>query len=359
MSGKYLLAITAVCASFFLWSDSLLLSTAVNNQTADAQTPADSQWDILRKIDLKLLDFLMRAVVVDKQNGAIGRNRDRFMTVGFQRYSSRFITYGILTKNLQLVDIGIKIIEYPLSFQKIDGSFEDYDPNNKGTSSASSVAFYLNDLGESLLLCKNSRWFQESKETSSLRTKITEMKPAISKSLTWLISQESKLIKGDGNGRATNRLWKDANAYYLTGKALDRKDAVMLGEKFATMSLKQQTAEGAFLEKSGFDSSYQGVSLNEALLFYTNLSSQASLRPIVWEAIRRAAILELKYILPSGEVVTEGNTRVFVRGETYFGKQKIVDYLALLKGLSYYHHLTQDQGIKNTLDKVFNFYSKK
>ncbi|GBO53800.1 hypothetical protein APA_1748 [Pseudanabaena sp. lw0831] len=357
---KYLLALTTVLTSFVFSPENFLWSTTGNRASvAEAQTPSGSQWSVLTKVDPNLLAFLVKAVVVDSQTGAIGRNREGFMSVGFQRYSSRFITYGILTKNVQLVDIGIKIIEYPLSFQKTEGSFEDYAPESKGKSSASSVAFYLNDLGESLLLCKNSRWFQESNETSYLRTKIIKMNPSISNSLTWLMSQESELIKGDGNGRATNRLWKDANAYYLTGRALDRKDAVRLGEKFAIMSLQQQNTEGAFLELYGFDSSYQGVSIQQAVLFYTNLSSQANQRPIVWDAIKRAVALELKSILPSGEVNTKGNTRVAVGGETYFDKEKTVDYLALVKGLSYYHQLTQDQSIKNALDRVFTFYSKK
>ena len=360
MMIKYLLAMISVLTSF-LFSPEKFFWYSLGNSTpfAEAQTPAGSQWSVLTKADPNFLAFLVKAVVVDSKNGAIGRNRDGFMTVGFQRYSSRFIAYGILTKNVQLVDLGIKIIEYPLSFQKTDGSFEDYSPESKGKSSASSVAFYLNDLGESLLLCQKSKWFQESNETSYLRTKIIEMKPTISKSLTWLMSQESELIKGDGNGRATNRLWKDANAFYLTGRVLDRIDAVRLGEKFAMMSLQQQNAEGAFLEQYGFDSSYQGVSIQEAVLFYTNLSSQANQRPIVWDAIKRAVALELKSILPSGEVNTKGNTRVTVGGETYFDKEKTVDYLALVKGLSYYYQLTQDQSIKNTLDRVFAFYSKK
>lgn len=357
---KYLLALITLATSFILSPEFFLWSTIRSTTpVAEAQMSVGSQWSILTKVDPNLLAFLVKAVVVDSQTGAIGRNRDGFMSVGFQRYSSRFITYGILTKNVQLVDIGIKIIEYPLSFQKSEGSFEDYSPESKGKSSASSVAFYLNDVGESLLLCKNSRWFQESNETSYLRTKIIKMNSSISTSLTWLMSQELELIKGDGNGRATNRLWKDANAYYLTGRALDRKDAVRLGEKFAIMSLQQQNAEGAFLEQYGFDSSYQGVSIQQAVLFYTNLSSQANQRPIVWDAIKRAVALELKSILPSGEVNTKGNTRVNVGGETYFGAEKTVDYLALVGGLSYYHQLIQDQSVKNTLDRVFIFYSKK
>jgi hypothetical protein len=317
------------------------------------------QSSILSKIDLDFLKFFVKAVVVDKQNGAIGRNRENFISVGFQRYSSRFIAYGILTKNVELVAIGIKIMEFPLSEQQTDGSFKDNSPKSKGKSSASSVAFYLNDAGESLLLLKNSTWFQKSDETKSLRSQLEAMRPRISKSLTWLISQAPELIKGDGNGRATNRLWKDANAFYLTGKALDRQDAMELGEKFVQLCLEQQNPDGAFLEKKGFDSSYQGVSLLEALLHYTNLNPESDRAPIVWEAIQRAVKLELKFILPSGEIETKGNTRVFSGGETYFNKEKNVDYLALVRGLLYYHQLTQDATIKNAADLVFAFYTRK
>jgi hypothetical protein len=359
MNHRYLLTMTVVLASFTLWSGSLLLPNVRDTPVAEAQTPAGSQWSVLTKTDPSFLEFLVKAVVIDKQSGAIGRNRQEFMSVGFQRYSSRFITYGILTKNVAMVEIGIKSIEYPLPFQQNDGSFKDFSPPSKGKSSPSSVAFYLNDVGHSLLLCQKSRWFQDSKETEYLREKIRQMQPQISNSLTWLIAQESELVKGDGNGRATNRLWKDANAYYLTGRAIDRKDAVRLGDKFAMLSLQQQNAAGAFLEKNGFDSSYQGVSLQEAILYYTNLSSQASQRVIVWNAINRAVKLELLSISPSGEILTKGNTRVFVGGETYFDKEKSVDYLALVQGLNYYYQLTQDPTIKNAIDRVSIFYSKK
>jgi len=358
---RYLLVIAAVCTSFVIWAGHLGWSTTEDIPLAEAQTqpPAGSQWNVLSKIDPNFLSFLVKAVVIDQKNGAIGRNQQGFMSVGFQRYSSRFITYGILTKNVAMVDVGLKSIEYPLPFQQDDGSFQDFAPNTKGKSSPTSVAFYLNDVGHSLVLCQKSRWFQESKETEYLRKRINQIQPKISISLTWLMTKETELIKGDGNGRATNRLWKNALAYYLTGRALDRKDAVRLGDNFAVLSLQQQNAAGAFLEKNGFDSSYQGVSLQEALLYYTNLSSQASQRPIVWDAVNRAVKLELASIAPSGEIITKGNTRVFVGGETYFDKEKSVDYLALLQGLAYYHQLTQDPAIKNAMDRVYTFYSKK
>ncbi len=356
--STYLLAIATIFSSLCLWSDGTQ-NTSSSVSVAQVQIPISMQWRTLTKVDLDFLSFYVKAVVVDKQNGAIGRNQESFISVGFQRYASRFISYGILTKNVELVAIGIKIINFPLSQQQADGSFKDNSPKSKGKSSASSVAFYLNDAGESLLLLQNSKWFQASDTTKSLRSQLEAMRPRISKALTWLISQELELIKGDGNGRATNRLWKDANAFYLTGKALERQDATQLGEKFVMLCLEQQSPEGAFLEKKGFDSSYQGVSLLEALIYYTNLNPDSDLAPIVWSAIQDAMKLELKSILPSGEISTDGNTRVFRGGETYFDKEKNVDYLALVQAVLYYHQITQDPLIKNAADRVFDLYSRK
>lgn len=356
--STYLLAIATIFSSLCLWSDGLQ-NTSSSISVAQWQIASSTQWHTPTKVDLDFLSFYVKAVVVDRQNGAIGRNRERFISVGFQRYASRFINYGILTKNVELVAIGIKIINFPLPQQQADGSFTDNSPKSNGKSSASSVAFYLNDVGESLLLLQNSKWFQASDVTKLQRSQLEAMRPGLSKALTWLISQESALIKGDGNGRATNRLWKDANAFYLTGKALGDQDAMTLGEKFVKFCLEQQSPEGAFLEKKGFDSSYQGVSLLEALIHYSNLNPDSDLAPIVWSAIQKAMQLELKSILASGEISTEGNTRVFSGGETYFDKEKDVDYLALVRALLYYHQITQDPLVKNAADRVFDFYSRK
>ncbi len=356
--STHLLAIATIFSSLCLWSDGIQ-NTSSSLSVAQVQIPISTEWHILSKADLDFLSFYVKAVVVDRQNGAIGRNQERFISVGFQRYASRFISYGILTKNVELVAIGIKIINFPLSQQQTDGSFTDNSPKSNGKSSASSVAFYLNDAGESLLLLQNSKWFQSSDVTKLQRSHLEAMRPRISKALTWLISQESALIKSDGNGRATNRLWKDANALYLAGKALGHQDGITLGEKFVKLCLEQQSPEGAFLEMKGFDSSYQGVSLLEAMILYANLNSDSKLAPIVWSAIQSALKLELQSILPSGEISTEGNTRVFRGGETYFDKEKTVDYLALVRALLYYHQITQDQLVKNAADRVFDFYSRK
>ncbi len=361
MKLKYLPVIAAICTSVCVWQNGIPWipnNVSIISSRAEAQVPTKSEWAVLSKIDTNLLAFLASVGVIDQNSGALGQNRNGYISAGFQRYGSRFITYGILTKNLQLIDIGLRSIEYPLRYQNADGSFIDYSPGVNGVIHPGSMAFYLHDVGHSLVLCKNSKWFQESTETVGLRTRIERLKAPLTKSLNWLISREADLVRGDGNGNGTNRLWVDANAYYLMGRGLDRIDAVRLGEKFANLALQQQNAAGAFLEKNGFDSSYQAVSLHQALIFYMNLSSQANQRPIVWAAIQRGMILEYRYILPTGEVETKGNTRVYAGGETYVGYEKNVDYLAVVQSLRYYYELSQDINSKNAADRSWAYYRR-
>ena len=332
-----------------------------NNTQLATNSDTMTEWDILKKTDPQQLAFLVKSVVIDKTNGAIGRNRPGFVSVGFQRYSTHFIVQGVLTQNLDLLDTALKSIEFPLPYQNEDGSFQDSTPGIKGTVSyPPSVAFYLKDAGHSLILLKNSLWFQTSNDTAALRSRVLKIQPILSKSLTWLIGQQSSLINGDGNGRATNRLWKDANAFYLNGSILNRSDAIEVGKKFAGMCLQQQNAAGAFLEMKGFDSSYQGVNLQEATVYYANLMDTPTQKKVVLDSILKGISLEQNSILPTGEVKTDGNTRVCSNPgcETYFDVVKTVDYLAIIQGFNYGYQLTQNMDIKKSMDLVFNFYKK-
>ncbi|MEH1860697.1 MAG: hypothetical protein V7L21_22475 [Nostoc sp.] len=307
-----------------------------------------------------LLSFYAKIVVLDSNNGSIGPNRNGYMSVGSQRYSTNLIAYGLVTKNVDLIETGIRTIEYAFTYQNDNGSFPDYSPGNFGGANPSSVAFFYHDLGQSLLLCKESKWFQRSKETAKLRVRLNKLLIPTSTSLTWLIEQKQLLLKGDGNGRATNRLFIDALAFYLAGKYLNRSDAVMLGEYYAKLALQQQTKEGFFLEKRASDSSYQAVSLFKALVLYSNLEPSAiSLKLSLWQGIEKGIAWQLSHILTTGEVSTAENSRVYPGGETYLGKEKHIDYVAVIMALNYYSHLSDNHFVQNIADQVFRYYRKK
>lgn len=331
--------------------------TATAAPTALAEAPLASEWKIISSLDPDLLRFLARSIPLNK-NGAVGRNKQGYISVAFQRHSSKLITYGILTRNVELIKSGIRVLEYGFAHQKPDGSFIDNSPRQSAGSRASAVAFFYHDLGHSLLLLKDSDWFQTSEETASLRVRLNKLMNPASTSLTWLMGQQKPLRHYDRN--TTNRQFFNVVACYLTGKALGRSDAVRLGERAAQAVLQKQAEAGFFLEEGGYDSSYQAVSLRLALLLYTRLEPDAvSLRQNLWMAIDKGVRWQLNRILPTGKVSTAGNKRVYPNGERYFGREKQVDYKEVTVALNYYSKLSGAHLAQSAANRVLNFYRKK
>jgi hypothetical protein len=222
--------------------------------------------------------------------------------------------------------------------------------------SAQDTAFFFYDVGHTLLLAKNSEWFQTAPETDSLRSRLQNLSNPISNSLNWLNQQSSILQSKDKSG--TNRLFIDANAYYLVGKALGNESAIALGKNFARMSLQQQSSEGFFLERGGYDSSYNAVALRHAILLYMNLRpEERSLRQELWQGVEKGISWQLTRIAPSGEVLTAGNTRILPSGEQYAltGTVKKVDYKEVILALDYYAKLTGNTAAQDAANRVRNY----
>ena len=332
-------------------------SISATSPTSKAKAPLASELNTISKFDPNLLRTLALSIPLNK-NGAIGRNKQGYISVAFQRHSSELIAYGILTRDVQLIETGVKILEYAFAHQKPDGSFLDNSPKQSTGSRASAVAFFYNDLGHSLLLLKDSNWFQRSKETANLRVRLNKLLAPADASLTWLMGQQKALRHYDRN--TTNRQFFDVVACYFAGKALNRKDAIKMGEDLAQAALQQQTEQGFFLEEGGYDSSYQAVSLRLALLLYTHLEPDAvSLQQDLWMAIEKGIHWQLDHILPTGEVSTAGNTRVYSGGEKYYGREKKVDFKEVILALNFYSQLSGDRLAQIAADRVLTFYGKR
>jgi hypothetical protein len=343
----------SLCFATLLICISLSGLPVFNTSTVMLAAPTASEWDVLVRIDPSLLNFQTQLVSVDRRNGAINENKDIFISVGMQRHSSKLIAYGILTKNAGLIDTGIKILEYAFARQSADGSFPSFLPEG-AEGIPRSVSFFFQDLGRSFLLTQNSSWFQSSSQTKGLRDRMNKLiKPAIN-SLNWLITQEGVLKKHDRS--ATNRILFHALAYYLVGKAVRRPDAKKIGENFAHMALKQQNKEGFFPENKGYDTSYNGVSLQLALILYTNLDANSSLRLDLWRGIEQSVAWQKNFFLPGGELSTTGNTRIRAGGERFLGRKKTVDYVPLIIAFNYYSKLSGDPSAQALANRTFAFY---
>lgn len=352
-SNKHVLRLMVTLLTTLLTYSSISATSPIS----EAKAPLTSELNTISKFDPNLLRTLALSIPLDK-NGAVGRNKKGYISVAFQRHSSELIAYGILTKNVKLIETGVKILEYAFAHQKPDGSFIDNSPKQSTGSRASAVAFFYNDLGHSLLLLKDSSWFQKSKETANLRVRLNKLLAPANTSLTWLMGQQKALKHYDRN--TTNRKFFDVVACYLAGKALNRKDAIKMGENLAQAVLQQQTEQGFFLEEGGYDTSYQAVSLRLALLLYTHLEPDTvSLQQDLWMAIEKGIHWQLDHILPTGEISTAGNTRVYPGGEKYFGREKKVDYKEVILALNFYSQLSGDRLTQSAADRVLTFYGEK
>ena len=332
-------------------------STPNRSSVALTNAPIASEWQVILDFDPNLLRLLAARYIPDA-DGALGHNQQGYISVQFQRYTAQRVIYGLVTNNVELLEDGIRAFEYAFAYQNPDGSFPYNNPGavSKPTAAeiASAMAGFYSDFGHSLLLLQSSEWFQKSQETANLRVRLnTLIKPA-NTSLTWLIAHHAALR--DYHRQTTNLLFLDAAAYYLVGKSLNRSEAVLVGERFARAALQKQTNRGFFLEKGGYDSSYQAVSLHLALLIYTNLEPDAvSLQQALWMAIEKGTRWELSRILPTGEVSTEGNTRVYPGGEKSFGKEKGIDYTQVILALNYYANVSGDPLVQKVADQVLTF----
>lgn len=322
--------------------------------------------EALLKIDFSFLDSLARGAKPDA-HGAISLNQQGYFHVRFQMGLSSLVAAGLVKKDLSYLTPAVKAIEYSFQYQNPDGAFQFLPP--PGTSGlptepqkleyaqASGVAFFYSDLGRALMLMKESEWFRNSKDTASLRARIEALRPAIAKSLTKLTTQTSLLKMGDE--RDTNRLFFDAAAHYLVGTWLNDKQAIQLGIDFINMALGKQRPDGVFVEAGGYDSSYQVVSLGRALVIYFHLRPEEEpMRSTLWPAIKKGVEWEATRVLPSGEISTEGNSRVFPGGGTFLGKKKEVDTKGAVLMFRYFTAMTGDASYSQLAEKIVTFYSK-
>jgi hypothetical protein len=302
-----------------------------------------SEWDVISTFPPAFIETLPRWVIspkeIDTGNGALGLNRKGYVGVFNQRHSSEFIIRASSNQEPKDIENGIKTIEYAFSYQNPDGSFPDFQPKSTPRGAASAVAFFLQDLGHTLLLSQQSPWFQNSPANQISRKRLQVVMGKAEISLNWLLQNQNNLYQSDR--KAANRLFIDAAAFYLMGKALRSQPARQAGLDFLNRALSMQAENGYFLENGGYDSSYNAVSLQIAQQIFCQFAEEPSAtRSRLWSAIDQSMQWQLSRILPSGQVSTVGNTRVYAGGEKYFEKAKSVDYNSLCIALNYYAGLS-------------------
>lgn len=366
VSGAVVVAcmIVSVCSGVCI---SACTSTQPIMQTqctvTDSQAVAQTLNSIHRAIGLDVMRRLSFANQPTSE-GALSRNSTGYFHVRFQMSISTLTMYAVLAENVTEVEKAVKAIEYSFQYQLPDGDFRLIQPASLAqmppaseVDLASGSAFFLSSLGVSLSALQESRWFTTSNEARPYRERIEALRPKIVLALERLMQRSEILLRADA--AAPNRLLFDALAYQTLGTYGNIAEAQRLATRFTEAALALQVAEGYFQEGSGYDSSYQGVGLSVGWNVYLTLApAQSALRERLWKALSCGTSWQRSRILPSGEIITQGNARVYPGGEKFLGEEKSIAWKDTVFSFWYYFHLSQRAEYNTLAMSVLRYYDR-
>lgn len=292
-------------------------------------------------------------------DGAMGRNKDGYFHVRFQMGISGQADLATYSENVQALEYAIKSIEYSFQHQTANGDFQYIIPSDLSGQSpndadlASGVSFFLSSLGLALNNFDQSTWYN-SASMLTYKSRIETLRPDIENASLWLLTKKNVLEIADEN--APNRLLFNALAYYSLGKWLENDELKTTGIYFANKAISKQHPNGYFIEGDGWDSSYQGVGINVGFNLYSLLPDSEPLKTTLWDCLSCATNWQKSRILVSGEISTQGNTRVYPGGEGFLGEEKRVDWLDTMIGFFMMSYLSNDSSYEIKANEIKNFY---
>lgn len=291
-------------------------------------------------------------------SGALDRNKTAYFHVRFQMGVSPLADFAVDAQNSTALEMVVRAIEYSFKYQLQDGDFQLVIPPDLAATSAategdkaSGIAFFYSALGAGLLALQDNSGYQGQ---TAAKNRIEVLVPKFHLSLNYLKSKIDLLKQIDAD--APNRLFFDALAFYAMGKYLNDPNAMKIGLDFVGLALTKQQPEGYFMEGTGFDSSYQGVGVAMGFRLLSILKSDEPIRQLLYDRLACATRWEITRIKPTGEITTEGNSRVHAGGETFLGMEKQVAYTSVLIALWNMYYLCGKAEYNDVADKVLNFY---
>ncbi len=291
-------------------------------------------------------------------NGAMSRNMAGYFHVRFQMGISPLADYAVDAQNSTALEMFVRAIEYSFQYQNPDGDFQLVVPAdlvNTGTATegdrVSGTAFFYSSLGAGLLALNDNAGYQAQ---TAAKNRIGVLTQKFRISLNYLKSKQALLKQIDGD--APNRLFFDALAFYSMGKYLDDNEAMKTGLDFAGLGMAKKQPEGYFQEGSGYDSSYQGVGLAIGFRLLSVLNPGEPIRQSLYDNLACATNWETTRILPTGEITTAGNSRVFTGGETFLGQEKSMAYSSVMIALWNMYYYSGKEEYNRLAEKVLEYY---
>jgi len=245
-------------------------------------------------------------------NGMLGANKTKpQFDPGSQR--STFLFHHLSLKGDSAgVDAFWPAIDALYARQLPDGSFESHTNQHSLGAQANEIAFAQARLSQGLLA------LEISPLGANYQARIDAVLPKLNQSLDYIVHGTQTNSRGvmvsnlDSlkgiDARSPNRLALDAAFFIYSGLLLKNLDYVKIGNDFIDLTFAKEATDGAFLETTGGDVSYQVVTiwyLTELL----NLEGITSAPKV--DQLRQAVSWTLARINPTtGAIDTSDSTRV-------------------------------------------------
>ena len=277
--------------------------------------------------------------------GAAGRNIAGFSDVAAQREAGWMLLLGLMENQPAAVEKAVRAVEYAFARQHAQGYFE----NGLGVSAPKAInadVFFLQAYAQVYGLLK------ESPFAPQYLSRLDALQPKLQLAMSWLRQNTDEMRRQDGH--TANRLAFDALALLLNGKLLGDQALLDSGSGFLRQVLSMQREDGVFLEKGGYDSSYQAVTLLNLQIAWTFLED-AGLRQQTFLAMVGGMNWLKSRILPNGEVSSAGNSRTGHAQEIFFGKAKEINYGEVAFALFYWSVIANDKAAEALAKNVIGF----
>ena len=313
-----------------------------------AQAAQPSGFEMLKKLPPEVVARFVKLGGAPDANGLVGSNHRLGWTgVGLQRGAIIPLIVGAVRNDERLVAESWRAIDAAFAHQQADGSFE-LKPSEPGQELkpwyyTSDSAFWLCELSHGLLVLRESPLGAKFKE------RIAGLMPKIRLAAKRLADGREDLER-HADGKSPNRLCIDANAFSLTGLLLGDERLKEIGRHFVERALALQREDGVFIERGGFDSSYQAVALLKL-----EVRSMYFPDAKVSNAIERGMKCELARIKPTGEVEVADNTRTGLGQEKFLGHEKGVNYGEVAQALLYHGVRCNKKDVIAIGERVLNF----
>ena len=247
-----------------------LLLLSVVASIGAASFVSGQQLALLKKMPPDLLRYTGGAR--PNADGMASYNRDGFKSPEFQSGAMHYLVRAIVRRDERCTAEGWNAIDATFRYQNEQGGFGQKGAPHGGPSAA---AFWLAELDQAVLV------FGESELGPKYKERIDLLRPKIHKAARWLALPSNRAYLKREDADAPNRLLFDALAYGLSGVLCNDDELKQIGRRFVDLAMAQYRAsDGVFLEKGGWDSSYQAVAalkLQVWTLYFPDRFSDASL----------------------------------------------------------------------------------